>query len=55
MRPYYRVPPPRPGLLLGYAGLGTGQLRAAVEILGRCLHEPWPEGDTPEPAEDPDE
>ena len=36
---YYRVQPPRPGLLLGYAGLGIGQLRSAVDILSRCLHE----------------
>ena len=55
IHPYYRVPPPRPGLLLGYAGLGTGQLRAAVDILGRCLREPWPDDGGPEPPEDPEE
>ena len=36
---YYRVPPPRPGLLLGYAGLGSGQLRSAVDILIKCFRE----------------
>ncbi len=36
---YYRIPPARPGLLLGYAGLTCGQLRSAVDILGKCLRE----------------
>ena len=39
VHPYYRVPPPRPGLLVGYAGLSCNQIRAAVELLGRCLDE----------------
>jgi GntR family transcriptional regulator/MocR family aminotransferase len=33
IHPYYRVRPARPGLLLGYAGLMSHQLRAAVDIL----------------------
>jgi GntR family transcriptional regulator / MocR family aminotransferase len=37
VHPYYRVPPSRPGLLIGYAGLSVGQLRNAVELFGRCL------------------
>ena len=36
---YYKVAPPRPGLLLGYAGLGSGQLRSAVDILIKCFRE----------------
>ena len=39
VHPYYRVPPSRPGLLIGYAGLSVGQLRNAVELFGRCLAE----------------
>jgi GntR family transcriptional regulator/MocR family aminotransferase len=42
IHPYYRVRPPRPGLLLGYAGLMSSQLRAAVDILRRCFEEAAP-------------
>lgn len=37
VHPYYRVPPSRPGLLLGYAGLSVGQLRTAAELFAQCL------------------
>ena len=37
IHPYYHVPPPRPGLLIGYAGLSVGQLKTAVELFARCL------------------
>ncbi|HEV7356847.1 MAG TPA: PLP-dependent aminotransferase family protein [Steroidobacteraceae bacterium] len=37
IHPYYRAPPPRPGLLIGYAGLSVGQLKTAVELFARCL------------------
>ena len=37
VHPYYRFPPSRPGLLIGYAGLTVGQLRTAVELFARCL------------------
>lgn len=37
VHPYYHVPPSRPGLLIGYAGLSVGQLRTAGELFGRCL------------------
>ena len=36
---YYRVPPPHPGLLVGFAGLSSTQIRAATELLGRCLED----------------
>jgi GntR family transcriptional regulator / MocR family aminotransferase len=39
VHPYYVSKPPHPGLLVGYAGLSCQQIRAAVEILGRCLDE----------------
>jgi GntR family transcriptional regulator/MocR family aminotransferase len=39
VHPYYRVPPPHPGLLVGFAGLSSTQIRAATELLGRCLEE----------------
>lgn len=39
IHPYYRERPARPGLLLGYAGLGSSQLRAAAEILKDCFDE----------------
>jgi GntR family transcriptional regulator/MocR family aminotransferase len=39
VHPYYRVKPPQPGLLVGFAGLSCNQIRAAVELLGRCLDE----------------
>ena len=34
---YYRTRPPRPGVLIGYAGLSSGQLRTAVELFAQCL------------------
>jgi GntR family transcriptional regulator/MocR family aminotransferase len=34
---YYHTRPSRPGLLIGYGGLSVGQLRYAIELLGRCL------------------
>ena len=37
IHPYYHAPPPRPGLLVGYAGLSVGQLKTAVELFARCL------------------
>ena len=37
VHPYYRVPPPRLGLLLGFAGLFPRQIDAATKILGDCL------------------
>ena len=36
---YYREPPPRPGLLLGFAGLSVLQLNAATRLLGACLRD----------------
>lgn len=39
VHPYYRIAPPYPGLLVGFAGLSCNQLKAAVELLGRCLAE----------------
>jgi GntR family transcriptional regulator/MocR family aminotransferase len=35
--PSYFSPPPRPGLLLGYAGLSVAELQAAAALLGHCL------------------
>jgi len=35
--PFYLRTPPRPGLLLGYAGLAPRDLQQATMILGRCL------------------
>ena len=37
VHPYYRVPPPRLGLLLGFAGLFPSQIEEATRILGACL------------------
>jgi GntR family transcriptional regulator/MocR family aminotransferase len=37
IHPYYRTMPPRPGLLLGFAGLFPAQIDAATKILGDCL------------------
>jgi len=37
VHPYYRVPPPRLGLLLGFAGLFPPEIEAATKILGDCL------------------
>jgi len=39
MHPYYRNPPARPGLMLGYAGLSADELTRAAELLGECLGE----------------
>jgi GntR family transcriptional regulator/MocR family aminotransferase len=35
--PYYMRPPERAGLLLGYAGLNEGQIRAGIERLSGVL------------------
>ncbi len=35
--PYYAAPPPRSGLLLGFAGLSAKQLHAATRLLGASL------------------
>jgi len=37
VHPYYRVPPPRLGLLLGFAGLFPSQIEEATTILADCL------------------
>ena len=37
--PYCLKPPPRPGLVLGYAGLPPADIEAAMRLLGRCLKE----------------
>lgn len=37
--PYCMKTPPRPGLVLGYAGLPPADIEAAMKLLGRCLHE----------------
>jgi GntR family transcriptional regulator / MocR family aminotransferase len=37
VHPYYRRKLDRPGVLIGYAGLSSGQLRAAVELFAQCL------------------
>ena len=37
IHPYFRVPPPALGLLLGFAGLFPNQIDAATKILGDCL------------------
>jgi GntR family transcriptional regulator/MocR family aminotransferase len=37
IHPYFRVPPPELGLLLGFAGLFPNQIEAATKILGDCL------------------
>ncbi|HEY9028596.1 MAG TPA: PLP-dependent aminotransferase family protein [Burkholderiaceae bacterium] len=37
VHPYYRTPPPRLGLLLGFAGLFPNQIDEATKILGECL------------------
>ncbi len=39
VHPYYRRKPARPGLLIGYAGLSSGQLRTAAELFASCLAE----------------
>ncbi len=37
--PYALQAPPRPGLLLGYAGLPPADIEAALRLFGRCLRE----------------
>lgn len=37
VHPYYHVKPPRPGLLIGYAGLSPAQLRIAAYLFERCF------------------
>lgn len=37
--PYCLKPPPRPGLVLGYAGLPPADIEAAMRLLGTCLSE----------------
>jgi len=37
--PYCLKPPPRPGLLFGYAGLPPADIEAAMKLFGRCLRE----------------
>ena len=37
VHPYYHVRPPRPGLLIGYAGLSPAQLRIATYLFARCF------------------
>ena len=39
IHPYYKKRPPRPGLMLGFAGLAPGQLMTAMALLGECLRE----------------
>jgi GntR family transcriptional regulator/MocR family aminotransferase len=39
IHPYYRARPPRPGLLIGYAGLSVHQLKTAVDLFVRCLQD----------------
>jgi GntR family transcriptional regulator/MocR family aminotransferase len=39
VHPYYRRKPARPGLLIGYAGLSSEQLRVAVDLFAQCLSE----------------
>ena len=35
--PYYLRPPPRAGLLIGYASLTENEIRRGIELLRRCL------------------
>ncbi|MHB1058468.1 MAG: MocR-like pyridoxine biosynthesis transcription factor PdxR [Rhodanobacter sp.] len=37
MAPHYLHPPSRQGLMLGYCGLSTGELREAMKLFGACL------------------
>jgi GntR family transcriptional regulator / MocR family aminotransferase len=37
IHPFYQTPPPRPGLLIGFAGLTSEQLNAATALLASCL------------------
>ena len=45
--PYCLKPPPRPGLVLGYAGLPPADIEAAMRLFGRCLKELGLAGDRP--------
>lgn len=37
VHPYYRRKPERPGVLIGYAGLSSGELRTAIDLFAQCL------------------
>jgi GntR family transcriptional regulator/MocR family aminotransferase len=37
--PYCLKPPPRPGLVFGYAGLPPADIDAAMRLFGKCLAE----------------
>ena len=37
--PYCLKPPPRPGLVLGYAGLPPQDIEAAMKLFGKCVKE----------------
>lgn len=39
IHPYYRRPPERPGLMLGFAGLSAEALVRAAELLAECLRD----------------
>jgi GntR family transcriptional regulator/MocR family aminotransferase len=39
IHPYYKRRPPRPGLMLGFAGLSPRELMNAMALLGECIHE----------------
>ncbi len=40
--PFYLAPPPRPGLLMGFAGLPLKDIAPAVALLGQCMDETLP-------------
>lgn len=37
IHPFYQAPPPRPGLIMGFAGLSPAQIHTATELLASCL------------------
>ncbi len=37
VHPYYKKRPARPGLLIGFAGLSSAQLKTAIELLVDCF------------------
>jgi GntR family transcriptional regulator / MocR family aminotransferase len=37
IHPFYQTPPPKPGLILGFAGLSPAQLQTAASLLASCL------------------
>ena len=37
IHPFYQTPPPRPGLILGFAALSPAQLQTAAALLASCL------------------